>query len=117
MAMMSGRRETAVSSPANSIAGSGGSELAGLGKIWFRTLGYTIGPFGGVYTIGKTAVSADCCRIASVSQADLLERLPDKGQMGVDVMPGRYLNKLHLVRVSAGIRPAGSMGTTSSSVP
>jgi hypothetical protein len=30
--------------------------------------------------------------------------------MGVDVMPGRYLDKLHLVRVSTGIFPAGGDG-------
>jgi hypothetical protein len=39
-----------------------------------------------------------------------LEDLPDNGQMAVDVMPGRYLNKLYLVRVGAGIVPAGSNG-------
>jgi hypothetical protein len=70
----------------------------------------TIAPFAGVYTIGETAVSAGCCRIASVSQTDLLERLPHKRQMGVDVMPGRYLNKLHPVRVSLGIFPTGGDG-------
>jgi hypothetical protein len=43
-------------------------------------------------------------------QADSLELLPDQGQMGVDVMPGRYFNKLHLARVSAGIIPAGGNG-------
>jgi len=47
-------------------------------------------------------------RLVSGSQADLLKRFPDEGQIGVDVMPGRYLNKLYLVRASAGIFPAGS---------
>ena len=32
----------------------------------------------------ETALSAGCGRIASISQADLSECLPDKGQMGVD---------------------------------
>ena len=50
------------------------------------------------------------CRIASGSQTDLLQRLPDKGQVGIDVMPGRYLDKLHLVRISTGIVSAGSNG-------
>jgi hypothetical protein len=55
-------------------------------------------------------VIADRHRLESGSQADLLDRFPDEGQMGVDVMPGRYLNKLHLARVSLGILPAGGDG-------
>ena len=48
--------------------------------------------------------------IASGSQTDLLECLPHKGQVGVDVMPGRYFNKLHPVRVSLGIVSTGDNG-------
>jgi hypothetical protein len=48
--------------------------------------------------------------IASGGQAHPLQRFPNKGQVGVDVMPGCYLDKLYPVRVSLGILPAGGDG-------
>jgi hypothetical protein len=84
--------------------------LAGAKKSGLEHWDVRLGRLLPYIRLGETAVSAGCCRVVSVSQADLRERLPHKRQMGVDIMTGRYLDKLHLVRVSLGILPTGGDG-------